>query len=258
MILKRTYKIETKLLTQNVYSRPGSKMLGVEGIAIHWVGNPGTSAMANRNYFENLKNQSGLPKGDEPKRYASSHEVIGQEGEVVACIPKDEVAYHVGAKSYKPRARAVFGNQPNRYLYGIETCHPDWVGKFSEKTYNTLVERVADLLIDFNLVPSKDTIWRHFDVTGKDCPRFYMSNPGAWDELTRRITKKYKEKVEGLLVKELLQWQKDMGNKSLDSLNKKKDSKGNIIVNSPETWKETLAEDLPQWLFWSIVDRITK
>lgn len=59
-------------------------------------------------------------------------------------------------------------------------------------------------------------------------------------------------------MKELLQWQKDMGNKSLDSLNKKKDSKGNIIVNSPETWKETLAEDLPQWLFWSIVDRITK
>lgn len=253
MTMKKGYKITTAMLEPNRYSRPGVKMKGIRGIVIHWVGNPNSTAIATRNYFNNLKNQpiSG-------SRYASSHEVIGLDGEVVVCLPKDEVAYHVGAKSYKPRVKALLNNSPNRYLYGIETCHPIWSGKFNDKTYETLVDRVSDLLIEFDLAPSKDTLWRHFDVTGKDCPRYYVQNLKEWDKLVNDITYKYKSKVEVLFVKELVQWQKDMGIKSLDSLNKKTDNKGNPIVNSPETWKETLGEGVPQYLFWGIIDRITK
>ena len=171
---------------------------------------------------------------------------------------KTEVAYHVGAKFYKTRAKQLLANAPNRYLYGIEVCHPDWNGKFNSKTYNTLVNRVADLLIEFNLRPSKDTLWRHYDVTGKDCPKYYMINPQEWDKLVDDITKKYYEKVEVLVVAELLEWQKVQGEKALDSLNKKKDSNGNLIVNSPGDWKAKLGENIPGWLFWSIIDRISK
>lgn len=251
--MSKEYEVITSLLSPNIYSRPQSKMLSIRGICIHWVGNANSKAINNRNYFENLKLQT-----KPPYRYASSHEIIGLDGEIVICLPKDEVGFHVGAKIYKPRVKQLLANSPNRYLYGIEVCHPDWGGKFNDKTYRTLVNRVADLLIEFNLKPSKDTLWRHYDVTGKDCPKYYMENSSAWDKLVADITKRYYEKVEVLFVKELAQWQKDMGNKSLESLNKKKDNFGNPIVNSPDTWKETLADSVPQWLFWSIIDRISK
>jgi N-acetylmuramoyl-L-alanine amidase CwlA len=50
--------IQKLLLTQSMFSRPGKKRESAKGIAIHWVTNAGISAVANRNYFESLKNQS--------------------------------------------------------------------------------------------------------------------------------------------------------------------------------------------------------
>ncbi|WP_262373146.1 hypothetical protein [Treponema phagedenis] len=49
--------IEKQMLTVNPFSRPGQKLQEVKGVVIHWVANPGTSAQANRNYFESLKRQ---------------------------------------------------------------------------------------------------------------------------------------------------------------------------------------------------------
>lgn len=258
-IMSKEYEVITTLLEPNIYSRPQSKMLGVRGICIHWVANPMSKAINNRNYFNNLPSQNkkeielAVKQNRKPKlRYASSHEVIGLNGEVVICLPSNEVGFHAGAKTYKTKVKQLLNNSPNRYLYGIEVCHPDWSGKFSDVTYKTLVNRVADLLIEFDLKPSKDTLWRHFDVTGKDCPKYYMQNEWAWDKLVADITKRYNEKVEVLFVAELKQWQKDMGNKSIDNLVKKG------IVNNPEEWKKSLGEATPQYLFWSIIDRISK
>lgn len=257
--MKEEYSVINSLLDINQYSRPGSKMLGIRGICIHWVGNANSKAISNRNYFNNLpiSNKTLIAQG-KPLRYASSHEIIGLDGEVVICVPKNEVAFHAGAKSYKTKVKELLANAPNRYLYGIEVCHPDWGGKFNDKTYQTLINRVADLLIEFNLSPSKDTIWRHFDATGKDCPKYYVDNQAAWDKLIEDITKKYNEKTGVLLVNEILAWQRAQGEKALDSLNRKKDNFGNPIVNSPEDWKKKLGDNIPGWLFWSIVDRITK
>ena len=90
-------KTEKKLLTVNPFSRPGKRLLPVKGVVVHWVANPGTSALQNRNYFEGLKNQSlSNPKAV----FASAHFVVGLLGEVIQCLPVDEMAYHVGAKAY--------------------------------------------------------------------------------------------------------------------------------------------------------------
>lgn len=184
-----SYKVINDLLIPNRMSRPQSKMLGIRGICYHWVANPKSTAKNNRDYFNNLRNQTS--------RYASSHEIIGLDGEVIVCIPSNEVAYHAGAKKYTARANQLLAGSPNRYLYGIEVCHPDWNGKYNPTTYKTAVERGADLLIEFGLKPSKDTIWRHYDVTGKDCPRYYVSNPREWDRLIQDITKEYNRKIKG-------------------------------------------------------------
>ena len=60
------------------------------------------------------------------------------------------------------------------------------------------------------------------------------------------------------IVAQLLEWQRVQGEKALDNLNHKKDDNGNLIVNSPDEWKQRLGEDIPGWLFWSIIDRISK
>ena len=147
------------LLTVNQWSRPGTPLEEINGIVIHYVGNPGTTAQANRNYFESLST-------GKDGTYASSHFVVGLEGEVLLCVPLTEVAYA--------------SNSRNGDTVSIEVCHPDDTGEFSTVTYDRVVELTAWLCREFRLDPERDVI-RHYDVTGKLCPLYYVENPEAWD-----------------------------------------------------------------------------
>ena len=151
--------VEQDYLTVNPYSRPGEPLEKINGVVIHYVGNPGTTAHANRNYFESLA--SGLENA-----YASSHFIVGLEGEVIQCVPLTEIAYA--------------SNTRNGDTVSIEVCHPDETGEFSPVTYQRTVELTAWLCREFRLDPSQDVI-RHYDVTGKICPKYYVDNPEAWD-----------------------------------------------------------------------------
>lgn len=161
--------IVQKFLTINQYSRPGIRLKSVKNIIIHWVANPGTSAIANRNYFENLKSgKNGI--------YASSQYIVGLDGEIVQCMPENEVAYHAGNLTY------------NYNSIGIEICHPDWTGKFNDITYNKVIEFLAELCKKYNLSVNK--IIRHHDVTGKDCPKYYVQNENEFLEIRRKVAEK--------------------------------------------------------------------
>ena len=151
--------VEKDYLTVNPYSRPGEPLEKINGVVIHYVGNPGTTAHANRNYFESLA--SGLENA-----YASSHFIVGLEGEVIQCVPLTEIAYA--------------SNTRNGDTVSIEVCHPDETGEFSPVTYQRTVELTAWLCREFRLDPSQDVI-RHYDVTGKICPKYYVEHPEAWD-----------------------------------------------------------------------------
>ena len=70
--------IDVELLTPNEYSRPQIPIESVQYIAIHYTANPGATAIANRNYFENLATTHDTK--------VSSHFVVGLDGEVVQCI----------------------------------------------------------------------------------------------------------------------------------------------------------------------------
>lgn len=148
-----------ELLTVNPYSRPGIALNEVTGIVVHYVGNPGTTAEQNRNYFESLA-ESGAT-------YASSHFVIGLEGEVIQCIPLDEIAYA--------------SNQRNSDTISIECCHPDADGQFNEATYKSLIRLLRVLCQEYRL--DADDIIRHYDVTGKECPLYYVEHEDAWEQL---------------------------------------------------------------------------
>lgn len=137
--------IQEMFLTPNKYSRPQIPLKEVKKIAVHYVGNPNTSALANRNYFENCK---------EGGRYVSSHYIVGLKGEVIQCIPTDEWSYCT--------------NQANGYSISIETCHPKSDGVFNDNTYVSLCELCAMLLKKYNL--TVNDLIRHYDVTQKQCP----------------------------------------------------------------------------------------
>lgn len=180
------YKIIQALLTPNKFSRPQKPLSQIKAIVVHWVANPNSTAMNNRDYFESKKN---LPSTSE--EYGSAHEIIDLNGDVVICLPSNELAYHVGSATYTQEAIKKFGTAPNYCTYGIECTHVDWNGVMTNETYNTLVERCVDLCKKFNLNPLTD-IWLHKEVVGwKDCHRFFVNNPDKWTAFKNKVKSVY-------------------------------------------------------------------
>ncbi len=151
-------------LSVNPWSRPGTAMEAVSDIVVHYVGNPGTTAAQNRSYFE------GLSRSHET--YASSNFLIGLEGEILLCVPIGEVAYCSGER--------------NRDTLSIEVCHPDETGEFTAQSYASLIRLVNWLREFYGLSP--ENVIRHYDVTGKLCPKYYVEQPGAWEQFQRDLT----------------------------------------------------------------------
>lgn len=162
-------EIRQMLLTPSKYTRPQTKIKPT-AIAWHWVGNPNTSALANRNYFESLK--------DTHKTKASSHYIIGLEGEILQLIPDDEMSFCT--------------NKANPYTISIECCHPDETGKFTEETYQSMVWLGKYLMEKYGIIENI----RHYDVTRKRCPKWFVDNPSEWErfkeELEAEDMKRYK------------------------------------------------------------------
>ena len=161
--------MDVQLLTPNPYSRPQLKLEQVKGIVIHYTANPGTSAQANRDYFEGLKDGQGTS--------ASSHFIVGLDGEIIQCIPLDEVAY---------------GNYPrNEDTVSIECCHPDADGRFTDATIKSLARLTGWLCKELSL--NEKHIIRHHDVSGKNCPKYYVEHEDAWRTLKKKLAAGIKE-----------------------------------------------------------------
>ena len=166
--------IQEMFLTPNKYSRPQIPLKEVKKIAVHYVGNPNTSALANRNYFENCK---------EGGRYVSSHYIVGLKGEVIQCIPTDEWSYCT--------------NQANGYSISIECCHPKSDGIFNDSTYVSLCELCAMLLKKFNLT-TNDLI-RHYDITQKTCPLHWTPTKYQSEAVATARWNRFKQDVQTVM-----------------------------------------------------------
>lgn len=169
--VKKVDKVSTKvdLLTINEYSRPGTERITINGIVIHYVANPGTTAKNNRDYFEGLK--------DSKQTKASSHYIIGLDGEIIQAIPLQEVAYA--------------SNSRNNDTISIEVCHPDASGKFNKATYESLVKLTAWLCGQYDI--KEEGIIRHYDITGKLCPLYYVEHEDAWKDLKKDVSQYIKK-----------------------------------------------------------------
>lgn len=166
--------VTKEYLPVNPFSRPGTELEQVNGVVVHYVGNPATTAEQNRSFFAGLAQQK---EGDEEAIASSSHFVIGLDGEIIQCIPLDEWAYCTGER--------------NKDTISIECCHPDDSGAFTEETYQSLLKLVRWLEEEFHL--SSDQIIRHYDVTGKECPRYFVQHPETWEQFRADLDQTKKE-----------------------------------------------------------------
>ena len=155
--------IDEQLLTVNKFSRPGEKCRTIDAIVIHYLGNPRTTAQENHDYFESLKDLKDVSM--------SANYVIGTKGEIIQCVPDGEVAY--ASNSY------------NDHSISIENCHMTASGKLTKQTYASLVKLTAYLADLYDL--DRSQIIRHYDVTGKICPKYFVEHPDAWEQFLDEV-----------------------------------------------------------------------
>ncbi|MGN0495667.1 MAG: N-acetylmuramoyl-L-alanine amidase family protein [Lachnospiraceae bacterium] len=179
-------------LTINRYSRPGLALSSSpQYIVIHYTANPGSTGWENRNYFENLK--------DTGETFASAQFVIGLDGQIIQCVPCNEMAY--------------CSNSYNEFCISIEMCHPDETGNFNDETYNSCVYLVAHLMNYYHL--DMDRLIRHYDVTGKNCPKYFVEHDDRWEVFkgyVEQYREEFKEEDEALYNQKLAEWEDQMKN----------------------------------------------
>lgn len=170
----------TDLVVVNKYSRPAFKLLGVKGIVIHWTANPGGTDTGHKTFFDGSDGGGG--------RYAGCHFFVDKDSATLI-IPLDEVAYHandMACRIPKLMATASYYKNGNANLttIGIEMCvekdgtiHPD--------TISRTVELTSHLCTFYKL--ETDDIYRHFDITGKNCPAPWVQNPQLFVDFKNRV-----------------------------------------------------------------------
>ena len=82
---------------------------------------------------------------------------------------------------------AYASNSRNEDTVSVEICHPDEEGRFERASYDRAVELTAWLCREFSLDPEEDVI-RHYDVTGKNCPRYYVEHPQDWEGFRKDVS----------------------------------------------------------------------
>lgn len=148
--------VEQQILPLSAESRRGDRLEDFTAVVIHYVGNPATTAQQNRDYYGNAGTK------------VSSHFLVGLDGEIIQCVPLDEKSSASGER--------------NRDTISIEVCHPDESGRFSDEAYASLV-KLAAWLCDLGGLDTEKGVIRHYDVSGKLCPLYYVENEDAWQQL---------------------------------------------------------------------------
>jgi N-acetylmuramoyl-L-alanine amidase CwlA len=162
---------------KNKYSRSGDPLIKVQAIVVHYTANPHANAEDHQEYFD------GSDGGG--SRYAGAHIFVDKD-EAVEIIPLNEVAYHANDRTLKLSALKAStsyypGGNANLLTIGIEMCiekngsfHPDTV----ERT-RLVIKYLQDKYPQ--LRDTKNRVVRHYDVTGKNCPKPFVEDVQKWN-----------------------------------------------------------------------------
>lgn len=151
-------QIKTNLAHRSNYG--GKRTAKIEWIVMHYTANDGDSDESNGRYFQ----QPLSP-------VASAHYFVDDDS-ITRSVPDDYVAYHCGANTYRhPSCR-------NANSIGVEMCDAKRDGRVmaTDKTIANAAELVYSLCKQYSI--PFDHIIRHYDVTGKLCPAYWVKGDG--------------------------------------------------------------------------------
>lgn len=157
----------------NVSKRTGN----IEYIVVHYVGAE-SGARDNVSYFNSAN------------RGASADYFIGHDGEICEYNPNPKAQYtwHCGG-SLESTHHPLFQICMNKNSIGVELCTKKqgdtWT--FSDKTVNAAVQLVRYLMRLYGV--SADHVCRHYDVTGKACPRPWVDDNKWNSEFKSRLSR---------------------------------------------------------------------
>ena len=160
-------KIKNSFIPINPYNRPGQVSNPVR-ICVHYTGDVGASADRLARFYYNVA--AGMFP-DKPQNWTSTQYIVGLNGEVIRIVPDNEMAYAASCK--------------NSRTIHIEVCYKQSSGEFEQASKDALRELVLSLMQKYNI--SADKVVRHYDLTGKLCPYFYIDNK-RWAALHEYIT----------------------------------------------------------------------
>lgn len=160
-------EITNRLIDVNPYNCPGTASTPTR-ICVHYTGDVGASADRLAQFYANVAAGMFL---DHPENWTSTQYIVGLKGEVIRIVPDNRVAYAASGK--------------NAGTIHIEVCYAQPSGKFEEASITALEELVRYLMSRYK-IPA-DNVVRHYDLTGKLCPYYYIDED-RWAVLHERIT----------------------------------------------------------------------
>jgi N-acetylmuramoyl-L-alanine amidase CwlA len=171
----------------NPYSRSGDKLLRVQAIVIHYTANLHANAEDHQEFFD------GADGGN--YRYAGAHIFVDKD-EAVEVIPLNEVGYHANERKAGPllsslKASGSYypGGNANLLTLGIEMCI-EKDGSFHPYTIERTRQVIKMLQAKYpQLQDTQNRVVRHYDITGKNCPKPFVEQPKDWDVFLKSIDK---------------------------------------------------------------------
>ena len=152
------YEYVVKYIPVNPKRRPGRK-IAPQYLTIHSTGNEKSTARGERAWLENPSNT----------RTASWH-ICVDEKEAIEAIPLDEMAYHAGTTA------------GNTQSISIEICESG----DRQKTLDNAIKLTASILRQRGW--GIDRLRRHYDWSGKVCPRILSQNNWAgWKDFVDNV-----------------------------------------------------------------------
>lgn len=151
----------------------------IKYIAIHYTSNDGDTDENNGKYFANNVVQ------------ASAHYFVDSNS-VTQCVPDDHVAWSVGGAKYgncnTTGGGKHYGKCTNTNSISIEICDDVKNGVVypSAKTVENAIELTKKKMKEYN-IPASNVI-RHFDVTGKSCPAYWVDDAKWKSEFWNKLT----------------------------------------------------------------------
>ena len=169
------FKTKTKIANRKNYGSKRNTNV-IKFLVYHYTANDGDTDENNANYFHN-----NVVK-------ASAHRFVDDDS-VTISVPDNYVAWSVGGGLQGSKGHKYYKICTNTNSISIEMCDTIRNGKYevSAKTRANAIALGKELIKKYGI--KKEYVIRHFDVTGKLCPLYFVNDEKAWEDFKNELFK---------------------------------------------------------------------